>query len=204
MNAIIIARRSRAAKGKNAGVYGKNDNKKAAHLNESKQATYGRGRRTRTLNKGFGDPRVTVTPCPSALFPLYTCFSFCQPEILQKRPKNAFSRLRSLQTVTRPLRPSEPLREPGLPAPAVCSASDIRSPCPADWGSAWSGSARPWRWHGKAECCRSACSTALFSHRWYPRPSGRRVHSPPYRWTPPPTYRSSCPSWRTDCRRAGA
>ena len=88
LNAIIIARRGRAAKGKNAGLYGKNDNKKAAHLNESKQATYGRGRRTRTLNKGFGDPRVTVTPCPSALFPLYTCFSFCQPEILQKRPKN--------------------------------------------------------------------------------------------------------------------
>ena len=27
---------------------------------------YGRGRRTRTLNKGFGDPRVTITPCPYA------------------------------------------------------------------------------------------------------------------------------------------
>ena len=31
MNAIIIARRGRAAKGKNAGLYGKNDNKKAKH-----------------------------------------------------------------------------------------------------------------------------------------------------------------------------
>ncbi len=26
--------------------------------------TIGRGRRTRTLNKGFGDPRVTITPYP--------------------------------------------------------------------------------------------------------------------------------------------
>ena len=25
---------------------------------------FGRGRRTRTLNKGFGDPRVTITPYP--------------------------------------------------------------------------------------------------------------------------------------------
>ena len=28
--------------------------------------SHGRGRRTRTLNKGFGDPRVTITPCPYA------------------------------------------------------------------------------------------------------------------------------------------
>ena len=28
------------------------------------EAFVGRGRRIRTLNKGFGDPRVTITPCP--------------------------------------------------------------------------------------------------------------------------------------------
>ena len=32
-------------------------------------SSYGRGRRTRTLNKGFGDPRVTITPCPYAVRP---------------------------------------------------------------------------------------------------------------------------------------
>ena len=31
----------------------------------------GRGRRIRTLNKGFGDPRVTITPFPYATGILY-------------------------------------------------------------------------------------------------------------------------------------
>ena len=38
---------------------------------------YGRGRRIRTLNKGFGDPRVTITPCPFGNnMELYTSFPF--------------------------------------------------------------------------------------------------------------------------------
>ena len=32
-----------------------------------RKSSHGRGRRTRTLNKGFGDPRVTITPCPFAV-----------------------------------------------------------------------------------------------------------------------------------------
>ena len=32
-----------------------------------RKSAHGRGRRTRTLNKGFGDPRVTITPCPYVL-----------------------------------------------------------------------------------------------------------------------------------------
>ena len=36
----------------------------ALRPNGYKASIIGRGRRTRTLNKGFGDPRVTITPCP--------------------------------------------------------------------------------------------------------------------------------------------
>ena len=37
--------------------------KKNLHLT---MEVFCRGRRIRTLNKGFGDPRVTITPCPYA------------------------------------------------------------------------------------------------------------------------------------------
>ena len=45
-----------------------------------------RGRRTRTLNKGFGDPRVTITPCPYVhqnkniiqVFPAVVNTKFCE------------------------------------------------------------------------------------------------------------------------------
>ena len=42
------------------------NNKKVLISNKTKTFS-GRGRRTRTLNKGFGDPRVTITPCPYVL-----------------------------------------------------------------------------------------------------------------------------------------
>ncbi len=42
------------------------NNKKVLIFNKTKTFS-GRGRRTRTLNKGFGDPRVTITPCPYVL-----------------------------------------------------------------------------------------------------------------------------------------
>ena len=41
--------------------------RKNADSLESTFSWTGRGRRTRTLNKGFGDPRVTITPCPYVL-----------------------------------------------------------------------------------------------------------------------------------------
>ena len=37
---------------------------RALKLNGFKALSAGRARRTRTLNKGFGDPRVTITPLP--------------------------------------------------------------------------------------------------------------------------------------------
>ena len=39
------------------------------NLLRQKPEEIGRGRRTRTLNKGFGDPRVTITPCPFGVKP---------------------------------------------------------------------------------------------------------------------------------------
>ena len=48
---------------------------------------YGRGRRIRTLNKGFGDPRVTITPFPycSRNMDYYRAFAaVCQPFFCEK------------------------------------------------------------------------------------------------------------------------
>ena len=44
-------------------------------------SAYGRGTRTRTQNKGFGDPRVTITPYPyvaTRLFNHITNSMYCQ------------------------------------------------------------------------------------------------------------------------------
>ena len=41
-----------------------NSKRKNAESLDSAFSLTGRGTRTRTQNKGFGDPRVTITPCP--------------------------------------------------------------------------------------------------------------------------------------------
>ena len=45
--------------------------KKDSSSDNSDLESLGRGRRIRTLNKGFGDPRVTITPFPCATGVLY-------------------------------------------------------------------------------------------------------------------------------------
>ncbi len=52
--------------GRGAFQDGVSTSKKALTL-KARSALPRRGRRTRTLNKGFGDPRVTITPCPYAV-----------------------------------------------------------------------------------------------------------------------------------------
>ena len=78
--------KSQKKKGKNRNnlsilvlKYQRQKTMRALKHNVHKALYHGRGRRIRTLNKGFGDPRVTITPCP---------YCICNSAIIGDRDMN--------------------------------------------------------------------------------------------------------------------
>ena len=98
---------------------------------------HGRGRRIRTLNKGFGDPRVTITPCPYDRWSTFAIIAnrtrFVKrkfAEVFSFHPLlRRFSSPRALRTAQKMLESDEMMwYEPGFPGYATRALRRRESP----------------------------------------------------------------------------